>query len=88
LLVDDVAAMFRQLVTFFTEMPGVGREAPSRNIAMMKTVKSSFLRRSGVRKARRKPVSMRRPHVEGSTSAAPGCGACPDGSGALAHAEV
>src|SRR6266567_8740400 len=80
LLVDDVAARSRQVLTFFTEMPGVGRDAPSRNIAMMKSVKSSFLRRSGVRKARRKPVSMRRPHVEGSTSAVPGRGARPDGS--------
>src|SRR6266536_2078992 len=64
-LVDEVAARSRQLLTFFTEMPGVGREAPSRNIAMMKTVKSSFLRRSGVRKARRKPVNICRSWLRG-----------------------
>src|ERR1022692_107895 len=75
-----LAAAFRQKLTFFSEMPGVGRDAPSRNMAMMKSVNSSFLRRSGVRNALMNPVSMRRPHVERSTSAAPGCGARPDGS--------
>src|SRR6266849_9575325 len=80
-LLPEVAAKFRQALTFFYDTPGVGSDEPSRNIAMMKSVNSSFLRRSGVRKARRKPVSMRRPHVDGSTSAAPGYGARPDGSG-------
>ena len=52
----------------FSEMPGVGSDAPSRKMAMMKRVKSSFLRRSGVRNARRNAVSMRRPQLDGSTS--------------------
>src|ERR1022692_1664425 len=57
-----------QKFTAFSEIPGVGMVAPSRKRAMMPSVNSSFLRRSGVRNARRNAVSMRRPHVDGSTS--------------------
>ena len=53
-----------QVVMAFSEMPGVGTAAPNRNSAMMPTVKSSFLRRSGVRKARRNAVSMRSPRFD------------------------
>ena len=53
--------VLKQAETAFSEIPGVGRVAPSRNTAMMNSVNSSFLRRSGVRKARRNAVSMRRP---------------------------
>ena len=55
-------------LTAFTETPGQGSVDPSRNTAMMNRVKSSFLRRSGVRNARRNAVSMRRPRIEGSRS--------------------
>ena len=46
-LVDDAT----HVCTAVSETPGVGSDAPSRKIMMMKSVKSSFLRRSGVRKA-------------------------------------
>jgi hypothetical protein len=39
-------------LTFFSEIPGVGSDAPSRKTAIMKIVKSSFRRKSGVRNAR------------------------------------
>src|SRR3984885_5402165 len=58
----------RQESTALSEIPGVGSEAPSRNMAMMKIVNSSFLRRSGVRKARTNAVSMPEPRVGASTS--------------------
>ncbi len=60
----------RQALTACWETPGVGSEEPSRNTAMMKTVNRIFLRRSGVRKARRNAVSMRSPLLGGSTSSA------------------
>ena len=59
-LVLLVLTRLRQESTAFSEIPGVGSEAPSRNMAMMKIVNSSFLRRSGVRKARTNAVSMPR----------------------------
>ena len=75
---EVVFTTLRQESTAFSEIPGVGTVAPSRNMAMMKSVNSSFLRRSGVRNARTNAVSMLRPHVAGSTSsAAPRPGGCP-----------
>src|ERR1017187_4151781 len=38
-----VLTALKQEVTAFSEIPGVGKEAPSRNIAMIKSVNSSFL---------------------------------------------
>src|ERR1700734_2579530 len=54
----DVAATFEQYETFASLLPGAGRDEPNRNKAMMPSVKSSFLRRSGVRNARMNAVSM------------------------------
>ena len=54
-----------QALMDFSEMPGAGSAEPSRNTAMMKSVNSSFLRRSGVRNARMNAVSMRRPRIGG-----------------------
>src|ERR1700744_6574313 len=53
--------MFEQNETFDSLMPGEGSDDPNRNRAMMPSVKSSFLRRSGVRNARMNAVSMRDP---------------------------
>src|SRR5215472_14065415 len=61
------AATPAQYVTFFSLMPGAGSDEPNRNKTMMPSVKSSFLRRSGVRNARMNAVSMRDP----SSSAEP-----------------
>src|SRR5258708_31441631 len=47
--------------TFRSLMPGVGSDEPNLNSATMPSVKSSFLRRSGVRNARMNAVSMRDP---------------------------
>ena len=62
-----------QNCTAFSEMPGVGIAAPSRNTARIPSVNSSFLRRSGVRKARMNAVSMRRPQVDRSTGSGRAC---------------
>src|SRR5215472_14988535 len=61
------AATPAQYVTFASLMPGAGSDEPNRNKAMMPSVKSSFLRRSGVLNARMNAVSMRDP----SSSAEP-----------------
>src|SRR5215469_2855000 len=61
------AATPAQYVTFFSLIPGAGSDEPNRNSATMPSVKSSFLRRSGVRNARMNAVSMRDP----SSSAEP-----------------
>src|SRR6201995_2045065 len=63
----ELAAAFEQIETFASLMPGAGSDEPNRNKAMMPSVKSSFLRRSGVRNARMNAVSMRDP----SSSAEP-----------------
>src|SRR5262249_49087860 len=55
------AATPAQYVTFFSLTPGAGSDEPNRNRVMMPSVKSSFLRRSGVRNARMNAVSMRDP---------------------------
>src|ERR1700733_545538 len=57
----DVAAIFEQYETFASLMPGAGSDEPNRNKAIMPSVKSSFLRRSGVRNALMNAVSMRDP---------------------------
>ena len=44
-------------LTLVYDTPGLGRVAPSRYTAIMASVKSSFLRRSGVRNALRKAES-------------------------------
>ena len=54
----DLAATPAQYETFASLMPGAGKHEPNRNKAMMPSVKSSFLRRSGVRNARMNAVSM------------------------------
>ena len=41
-------ARLEQNATFFSLMPGAGSDEPNRNKAMMPSVNSSFLRRSGV----------------------------------------
>src|SRR6185312_964802 len=61
-----LAEVLRQAWTALSDTPGVGSEDPSRNTAMMKSVKSSFLRRSGVLNARMNAVSMRSPLLPGS----------------------
>src|SRR6516162_11068585 len=61
------AAMPAQIETFFWSIPGAGSVEPNLNRVMMPSVKSSFLRRSGVRNARMNAVSMRDP----SSSAEP-----------------
>src|ERR1700761_7501620 len=63
----EVAAAWEQIETLASLMPGAGSDEPNRNRAMMPSVKSSFLRRSGVRNARMNAVSMRDP----SSSAEP-----------------
>ena len=60
-------ATFAQNATFFSLMPGAGSDEPNLNRAIMPSVKSSFLRRSGVLNARMNAVSMRDP----SSSAEP-----------------
>src|SRR6202012_1861170 len=60
-------ATFAQYDTFASLMPGAGSDEPNLNRAMMPSVNSSFLRRSGVRNARMNAVSMRDP----SSSAEP-----------------
>ena len=57
-------AMPSQVLTALSETPGVGSCWPSRNTATMNTVKSSFLRRSGVRNALKNAVSMRSPLLD------------------------
>src|ERR1700733_2753488 len=70
----------RHASTACSEIPGVGTEAPSRNMAMTKIVNSSFRRRSGVRNARMNAVSMPVPRVGASTSStAPRYGWAPTG---------
>src|ERR1700749_2886021 len=63
----EVAAALEQIETLASLMPGAGSDEPNLNRAMMPSVKSSFLRRSGVRNARMNAVSMRDP----SSSAEP-----------------
>ena len=58
---------WRRYATFASLMPGAGSDEPNLNRAIMPSVKSSFLRRSGVRNARMNAVSMRDP----SSSAEP-----------------
>src|SRR6266849_956928 len=63
----DVDEAFAQYETAASLIPGAGSDEPNRNKATMPSVKSSFLRRSGVRNARMNAVSMRDP----SSSAEP-----------------
>src|ERR1700691_4332533 len=63
----ELAWAAEQIPTFASLMPGAGSDEPNRNRATMPSVKSSFLRRSGVRNARMNAVSMRDP----SSSAEP-----------------
>ena len=75
-----------QAWTARSDTPGVGSEEPSRNTAMMKTVKSSFLRRSGVLNARMNAVSMRSPLLLGQPAEVNViCRSC---RGPAAHASV
>src|SRR6516165_1880554 len=60
-------AMPAQTDTFLSLMPGAGSDEPNLNRAMMPSVNSNFLRRSGVLNARMNAVSMRDP----SSSAEP-----------------
>src|ERR1700685_3524912 len=60
-------ATFAQNATFFSLIPGAGSDEPNLNRAIMPSVNSIFLRRSGVLNARMNAVSMRDP----SSSAEP-----------------